>query len=93
MPATLWLASPAPSGQSGVMEPGDIITVQVTPRASRARIVEDGEGLRIYVTVPPEDGKANAEVQKMLAKHLGLPKSALTLIRGATARTKTFRRD
>ena len=72
------------------MQPGDTITVHVTPKASRARIVEGPDGLRVYVTVVPENGKANAEVQKLLAKHLGVPKSSLTLIRGDKSRDKTF---
>ena len=67
------------------------IAVRVTPKASRNRIViEDGQ-IRVYVTTVPEDGKANAAVQKLLAKALGLPKSRLTLIRGQTARDKVFR--
>ncbi len=72
------------------MQSGDTITVHVTPKASRARIVEGPDGLRVYVTVVPENGKANAEVQKLLAKHLGVPKSSLTLIRGDKSRDKTF---
>ncbi|WP_138468955.1 DUF167 domain-containing protein [Poseidonocella sp. HB161398] len=75
------------------METGDTITVKVTPKASRARITEAAEGgLHVYVTVAPENGKANAEVQKALARHLGLPKTALRLIRGGKSREKTFQR-
>ncbi|RVV99163.1 DUF167 domain-containing protein [Mesobaculum littorinae] len=70
--------------------PGDEIAVRVTPRAARNAVVE-GTPLRVYVTVPPEDGKANAAVQKLLAKALGVPKSRLTLLRGATSRDKVFR--
>lgn len=82
----------APRGDHGGMETGQTITVHVTPRAARARIEDSGAGLRVYVTVAPENGKANAEVQKALARHLGLPKSALRLIRGARSREKTFER-
>lgn len=70
---------------------GAEIAVRVTPRASNNRItVTDGQ-VRIYVTVVPEDGKANAMVQKLLAKALGLPKSQLRLIRGQSTRDKVFR--
>lgn len=70
---------------------GTEIAVRVTPKASRSRItVEDG-AVRVYVTTPPEDGKANAAVQKLLAKSVGVAKSRLTLIRGQTARDKVFR--
>ncbi|ARO13614.1 hypothetical protein BVG79_00254 [Ketogulonicigenium robustum] len=71
---------------------GAEIAVRVTPRASRARILHDDDGtIRVYVTVPPEDGKANAAVAALLAKAMGIPKSQLQLIRGATARDKVFR--
>ncbi|SMP14665.1 DUF167 domain-containing protein [Shimia sagamensis] len=72
---------------------GAEIAVRVTPKASRNRVVRDGEVLRVYVTVVPENGKANAAVQKLLAKALGLAKSRLSLIRGTTSRDKVFRVD
>lgn len=71
--------------------PGAEIAVRVTPKASRNAIVVTDEGIRVYVTVVPESGKANAAVLKLLAKALGVPKSRLSLIRGATARDKVFR--
>ena len=78
---------------SHLAKSGAEIALRVTPKASRNRIVlEDGQ-LRVYVTVIPEDGKANAEVVKLLAKALGVAKSRLTLIRGQTARDTVFRLD
>lgn len=71
--------------------PGSEITVRVTPKASRDRIVPEGSELRVYTTALPADGKANAAVTKLLAKSLGIAKTRLTLVRGATARDKTFR--
>jgi len=67
--------------------------VRVTPKASRNTVVREDDVLRVYVTVVPQGGKANAAVQKFLAKELGIAKSRLTLIRGATARDKVFRLD
>lgn len=72
---------------------GQDIPVRVTPRASRNRVTCENGEIRVYVTVAPEDGKANAAVQKLLAKHVGLAKSKLTLLRGATSRNKVFRVD
>ena len=71
--------------------PGAEIAVRVTPRASRARVTVEEGLIRVYVTVVPEDGKANRAVQEALAKALGLAKSRLTLIRGQTSRDKVFR--
>ncbi|MBS9717151.1 DUF167 domain-containing protein [Pseudohalocynthiibacter aestuariivivens] len=70
--------------------PGTEISVRVTPNASRNRVVEEGGALRVYVTTVPEGGKATAMVQKLLSKALGVPKTRLILIRGATARDKVF---
>lgn len=71
--------------------PGTEIPVRVTPKASRERLVVEGDQIRAYVTVLPEDGKANAAVQILLAKALGIAKTRLLLVRGQTARDKVFR--
>ena len=73
--------------------PGAEFAVRVTPRASRNAVLAEGGEIRVYVTVVPEDGKANAAVQKLLAKALGVAKSRLVLVRCATARDKVFRLD
>ncbi|SHL60868.1 hypothetical protein SAMN05444414_12250 [Roseovarius marisflavi] len=69
---------------------GTQIALRVTPKASRNRITFEADQLRVYVTTVPEDGRANAAVQKLLAKALGLPKTRLRLIRGQTSRDKVF---
>lgn len=78
---------------SNLCHSGQEIAVRVTPKASRNRIVIEGDNIRVYVTTIPEDGKANAAVQKLLAKALGVAKSRLVLLRGQTARDKVFRID
>ena len=78
---------------SHLAQPGTEIAVRVTPRAARNAVTLDGETIRVTVTVVPEDGKANAAVVKLLAKALGVAKSRLTLVRGATGRDKLFRLD
>lgn len=78
---------------SQLARPGAEFAVRVTPKASRSRIIFDQGAIRAYVTVVPEGGKANAAVQKMLAKALGVAKSRLVLLRGQTARDKVFRLD
>jgi uncharacterized protein YggU (UPF0235/DUF167 family) len=74
-------------------QPGTQITVRITPRAARNRITQDGGEIRAHITTPPEDGKANAAAQKLLAKALGVAKSRLTLTRSHTARDKVFTLD
>lgn len=71
--------------------PGTEIMVRVTPKASRNLVKMQNGKIRIYVTDVPEGGKANAAVQKLLAKKLGLAKTRLELTRGQTSRDKVFR--
>tara|TARA_B100001079_G_C16277163_1_gene454794 strand:- start:265 stop:516 length:252 start_codon:yes stop_codon:yes gene_type:complete len=61
----------------------------VQPKASRNQVdgFEDGT-LRLRVTAPPAEGKANAEVIALLAKTLGLSKSRLEIVRGHNSRDK-----
>ncbi len=71
--------------------PGTVLELRVTPKASRNEIREEEGQIRVYVTTVPENGKANEAVVKLLSKALGVPKSRLTLVRGATSRDKAFR--
>lgn len=77
---------------------GAEFALRVTPRARREDIVReesgrDGATFRATVFAPPEDGKANAAVQALLAHALGVARTRLTLVRGATSRDKVFRLD
>lgn len=71
---------------------GAEFALHVTP-AARRNALTDGAPLRAHVTAPPEDGRANDAVQKLLAKALGVAPSRLRLVRGATSRQKLFRLD
>jgi hypothetical protein len=70
-----------------------MITVRVKPGSRKGPLVEvDAEGgLTIYVRERAVDGKANEAVSKLLAAHLGIPRSSVELVSGATARVKRFR--
>jgi len=73
--------------------PGTEIAVRVTPRASRNAVVAEEGAIRVYVTCVPEDGKATKAAVEVLAKAMGVAKTRLTLLRGASARDKVFRLD
>jgi uncharacterized protein (TIGR00251 family) len=75
---------------------GILLAVRLQPGASANRITglgpaaEGGETLRATVTAAPEKGKANAALIRLLSKNWKLPKSAITVAKGATERTKTI---
>lgn len=70
------------------------LAVRVTPRGGRDAVegwMRDDAGravLKVRVAVAAADGQANAAVLALLAKALGRPRSALTLVSGQTARLK-----
>lgn len=74
-----------------VSEPKEscILKVRVQPKASRNQVAGyDEDTLRLRVTAPPAEGKANAGVIALLAKTLGVSKSKLQIIRGQSSRDK-----
>jgi uncharacterized protein len=70
---------------------GATFVVRVTPNARQASLAEVGGTIRISVTEVPEAGRATEAARVSLARALGVAKSRLTLVRGATARDKVFR--
>lgn len=69
-----------------------LIDILVSPRASRPRIGPvQGDRLKIAVTAPPVDGKANAAVVELIARTLGRPRSAVEVTAGDGSRRKTVR--
>ena len=67
-----------------------IFNVRVTPHAKQNKIVENDGVLRVYTTIAPEKGKANDAVIKALAKHFGVAKSQIKIVRGVAAHDKVI---
>ncbi|MDE1156807.1 MAG: DUF167 domain-containing protein [Neorhizobium sp.] len=73
------------------------LSLRLTPSAGRDAIdgfetAADGESfLRARVTSVPENGKANRALIQLLAKTIRIPKSAISLVSGETARKKILR--
>ena len=66
-----------------------IIRVRAQPKASRNEVVEYRDDvLRVRVTAPPEDGKANAAVIVLLAESLGIARNRVRITRGHSYRDK-----
>jgi uncharacterized protein len=65
------------------------MTVRVQPRASANEIVGvHGDALKIRLTAPPVEGAANDLLVKFLADTLDIPTRAITIVAGASSRTK-----
>lgn len=69
-----------------------LLNVHVQPGASRDEIVGmHGDRVKIRISAPPVDGKANRHLIEFLADSFGVPRAQVTLVRGESARTKTVR--
>ncbi len=75
---------------------GAQLFVRANPGAAKDEITglwcgaDDERRLAVKVTAPPDKGKANASIIKLLAKALGAPKSTLSVSAGETVRLKTI---
>jgi uncharacterized protein len=67
------------------------IDIVVQPRASRDAVTLEDDRLKVSVTAPPVDGKANEAVTRTLAETLGIPRTSIDILRGDTGRRKTVR--
>lgn len=66
-----------------------ILAVYVQPRASRSRLVAiHGNSLKLAITAAPVDNQANMAVIRFFAKLLDLPKTAISIRKGAQGRSK-----
>src|SRR5262250_1465602 len=71
---------------------GATIAVKVHPRAKKNAITgEIGDALKVSLTAPPVDGKANEACIDFFAKLLKVPRSSVTIASGQTSRNKVIR--
>ena len=71
---------------------GVSFAIRVQPRASRNAVAgEMGDALKIALTAPPVEGKANEACIAFLAKLLGVARSSVTIAAGDTGRNKVIR--
>ena len=70
------------------------LVVHVVPRARATEVVgRYGDAIRIRLAAAPAEGAANEELVRFLAERLHVPRSAVTIVRGASGRRKTLAVD
>jgi len=72
-----------------VADDGLVLRLQVQPGAGKEGVVGvHGDALKLRVVAPPESGRANEAVLSLLARRLGVDRSALRITAGETSRRK-----
>lgn len=85
------------AGPLRLREDGIDLFVRLTPKSSAdalegpAEAADGSTHLKARVRAVPEKGAANAALEKLLAKALGVPASTVSVVAGGTARLKTVR--
>ena len=68
------------------------LAIKAIPNAPRSAVAGWlGEALKVKVKAPPVEGRANDALCEFLADELGLPRRAVTVLRGDTSRLKLIR--
>jgi len=68
---------------------GIVVSIRVAPRSSRNRIEGERDGgLKVRLTAPPIDDRANDSLRHLLAERLNVPVSAVRIVAGEKRRTK-----
>jgi uncharacterized protein (TIGR00251 family) len=71
-------------------ETGVVFNIRVVPRASRCEAAGfQGDALKLRITSPPVEGKANEACIALLAELFGVRKARVAIIAGQTSKTKT----
>ncbi len=74
------------------MEKSCTLAIKAIPNAPRHQVVGWlGAALKVKVHAPPLEGRANDALCEFLAEELGLPRRAVTVLRGDTSRQKIVR--
>jgi uncharacterized protein YggU (UPF0235/DUF167 family) len=71
------------------------LRVRLTPKSARDSVeglaeTAEGSALQVRVRAVPQDSAANAALENLIARWLGVPKSSITLLRGTRSRVKTI---
>jgi hypothetical protein len=67
------------------------LRLRVSPGASRSEVVgPHGDAWKVRVTAPPESGRANEAVRKLIASALGVPRADTEIVSGAASRDKVL---
>lgn len=69
---------------------GLIVRFKIIPNSSKNQIIFDGENLKIKVTAPPIENKANKALMEILSKKIKVAKSNIQIVKGGLNKEKTL---
>ncbi len=67
-----------------------IFTLRILPNSSKNEIIKSEDVIKVKITSPPVDGKANKALIEYLSKSFKIPKTSFKIIKGETSKDKTL---
>lgn len=67
-----------------------LINIRVIPNAKKNEVIQEAGGLKVKITAPPVEGKANKALIEVLAEYFNVKKSAVKIIKGAKSKNKVI---
>ena len=71
-------------------ENGLIVRLKIVPNSSKNDIVLEDEFIKVKITAPPIENKANKALIEFLSKQFRVPKTSIKLVKGDTSKDKTL---
>ena len=68
-----------------------ILKIKVIPGARKNLFKEEAGGIKVYLTAPPVDGKANEALVHFLAEHYQIKLSSIEITKGLKSRNKIIK--
>ncbi len=67
-----------------------IFTLRILPNSSKNEIIKADGAIKVKITAPPVDGKANKALLEFLSKTFKIPKTSFSIVKGETSKDKTL---
>ena len=67
-----------------------IFTLRILPNSSKNEIIKADGAIKVKITAPPVDGKANKALLEFLSKTFKIPKTSFSIVKGKTSKDKTL---
>ncbi len=69
---------------------GYLLNLKISPNASKNEILLNQEDIKVKITAPPVDGKANKALIDFFSKSFKIPKTSISIVKGETSKDKTL---
>ena len=67
-----------------------LINIRISPNASKNEFIRNGDEIKVKITAPPVDGKANKALVEFLSKSFKVPKTYIEIVKGETSKDKSI---